>query len=452
MKLIDYFDAFLKNDVNLDDARLGRLHASVEAVTAFLEQSETFRDNFIDTIPQGSLAHKTIIKPVRANDEFDADLLLQVDEFDDWEPADYVEQLYAAFRASGTYRDKVHRRTRCVVIDYAGDFHMDVVPYLDRHASKFITNRRDNRFELTDPEGYNAWLEEKNRTTGRHLVKVIRLLKYLRDFKCTFDIRSVVLNVLVGQQVNEAALLGDPGCYADVPTTLRTVTSRLNDYLVANPYLPAIMDPSGTGDCFSDRWDQDGYASFRSSAMLYAQWIDDAWSEPDVSASLQKWQRVFGDKFQAPQAKEVSAALVKAVEPSVPATFTNTEQNLLRDFGIPFRINPKYKFRITGRVSRDGGLGAYFLRGRGNRVRRGRRIRFTVTECNVPEPYTIYWKVSNRGPEAISNNCIRGQIEACGREWRIHEATNFIGPHFVEAYVVSNGVCIATDRQDVIII
>jgi hypothetical protein len=451
MKLIDYFQAFLENEVNLDDARLKRLHGSVEAISRFLEGSATFASHFIDTIPQGSYAHKTIIKPVRPNDEFDADLLLFLKEVEDWEPADYVSQLYTCFRGSGTYGAKVRLGKRCVTIDYAGDFHVDVVPYLERHGAKWITNRPENNFELTNPEGYNAWLDEKNRIANRHLVKAIRLLKYVRDYKSTFDVKSMVLNVLVGEQVNDAALLSDPGCYADVPTTLRTVMSRLKGYLEARPYLPSIMDPGGTGENFSDRWDQQGYASFRTAMLRYAVWIEDAWTETDVSASLVKWQRIFGDKFQAPQAKQDTTALTKTAA-SVPARVQTTEQHLVRDLGIPFAINPRFRFRIKGRVSKLNSLGAYYLHDRGNKVLRGRKIRFTVAECNVPEPHRILWKVTNRGPEALARNSVRGQIVEDGREWHVHETTDFAGPHFVEAYVIYNGTCVAKDRQEVNII
>lgn len=162
MKLTEYFNNFLKSQVNLDDSRLNRLNGSVGAVTDFLRASPVFVDNFNDTIPQGSYAHKTIINPVHENDEFDADLLLCLEEIDGWEASDYVQELYVQFRASHIYRDKVSRRTRCVTLDYAGDFHMDVVPFLERHGQKYITNRSDNSFELTDPEAYNAWLDEKN--------------------------------------------------------------------------------------------------------------------------------------------------------------------------------------------------------------------------------------------------------------------------------------------------
>src|SRR4051812_901760 len=133
MKLIDYFKSFLEEEVNLNATRLNRLNDSIESITTFLEGSTTFADNFIDTIPQGSLAHKTIIKPVRANDEFDADILLYLTEFAGWEAKDYVEILYSCFRGSTVYRDMVSRRTRCITINYAGDYHIDVVPYLERH-------------------------------------------------------------------------------------------------------------------------------------------------------------------------------------------------------------------------------------------------------------------------------------------------------------------------------
>ncbi len=38
-----------------------------------------------------------------------------------WSADDYIEYLYRVFRNHGTYRDKVGRNTRCVVIDYAED-------------------------------------------------------------------------------------------------------------------------------------------------------------------------------------------------------------------------------------------------------------------------------------------------------------------------------------------
>ena len=55
----------------------------------------------------------------------------------------------------------------------------------------------------------------------------------------------------------------------------------------------------------------------------------------------------------------------------------------------------------------------------------------------------------NVGPEAEGRDCIRGDIfEDQGKLSHI-ETTNFKGEHFVEAYIIKDGVCVARDIIDV---
>ena len=56
---------------------------------------------------------KPVIKPP-AEQGFDADLLVFVQPVAGWKPEDYVLKLEDAFRASGTYKDKIELHTRCV--------------------------------------------------------------------------------------------------------------------------------------------------------------------------------------------------------------------------------------------------------------------------------------------------------------------------------------------------
>lgn len=86
----------------------------------------------------------------------------------------------------------------------------------------------------------------------------------------------------------------------------------------------------------------------------------------------------------------------------------------------------------------------------GNVVYRSSKIRFRVTH-NIPGQFDLYWKVRNTGPEAIAANSIRGQIEKDNGSQSREEPTAYRGHHFVEIYAVANGVCVAFDRQDVII-
>jgi hypothetical protein len=234
----------------------------------------------LDVIAQGSYAHRTIIKP-QAGRDFDADVLIQLVEQDGWEPRDYIAQLQAAFMRSETYKWMLSRKTRCVVVQYANGFHIDCVPYVERFGQTYITNRHENVFELSNPEGFNEWLEQQNRTSNGHLVEVIRLMKFLRDFKGTFGVKSIVLSTLLGGRVNAVNLWSDPKYYCDLPTTLLHVVEDLNMYLQANEFMPVISDPGGTGDDFSQRWDQERYVNFRNKIQFYARKIEEAYNETD---------------------------------------------------------------------------------------------------------------------------------------------------------------------------
>ena len=447
MKLTKHFDAFLRDKVNLSDGRIATLNSRVEAIGNFLSSgSDVVAENFIELIPQGSYAHGTIINPVDANDEFDADVLLDMNEVDGWEACDYVEELYRVFRSSGTYRDIVTRRSRCVVVNYAGEFHMDVVPFLTRHGQRYITNRNEDTYELTNPEGFSQWLDDQNRLTSGRLIKAIRLLKYIRDSKNNFSVKSVILTILVGERVSGSILLSDSSHYADVPTSLVNLLSDLNDYLQAHTLMPSLDDPSCPSENFNHRWDQAQYANFRKWIKTYYEWARDAYEEADAEESHRKWRRLFGESFgtyptTTPKDSQAHRG-IKGVQ--------DTEEHVEERFTV--RLDPRYRVKLQARTARRDGFRDYALANRGNKVAREQRVIFTIDSCNVPGSYEVWWKVRNTGSEAIKNDMIRGQIvKDTGSRSRI-EPTSFRGNHYVEVYIVKNGVVVAKDHHPVLII
>ena len=73
-------------------------------------------------------------------------------------------------------------------------------------------------------------------------------------------------------------------------------------------------------------------------------------------------------------------------------------------------------------------------------------LTFSVVSTDIAVPYGLFWKVLNRGQEAIDRDCIRGQIVADNGHKRLSEKTTFKGDHVVECYAVVDGVVVATDR------
>jgi hypothetical protein len=301
MKHIDYFAAFLRDTVNLNQTRLDLLDDRVDVILAALKADEELGPLVLDHIPQGSWAHRTIIKPL-PDKEFDADFLLLLEEQPGWSPAAYIDEVDQAFGRNTTYAKMRKRKNRCVRIVYANDCHVDVVPFIKLAGSReVIVNYEEDDWEDTNPQGFTSWMKSKDEVTSGHLRRVIRLLKYLRDYKGTFSIKSVIMTTLVGGVVEEWRKLEDPAHYSDVPTSLRSVVNDLDAWLQERPMLPLIEDPSCPGTDFNHRWNQAGYSNFRDKIhTYYAPKINAAYLERDPEKSLKLWREVFGDEFRKP--------------------------------------------------------------------------------------------------------------------------------------------------------
>ena len=291
MKHITYFQEFLDTEVNLNETRLQRLNQSSLAVNTFLSEN---LEAYQKTERQGSYGLKTIIKPV-GNREYDADILVYMALDDKNEPKDYINDVYNCLKQNGNYEDKVHRKTRCVYIDYAGDFHLDLVPCITDGEQHFICNNKENCFESTDGTGYRDWFNEKTRITNGNLKRVTRLLKFLRDHKGNFSVKSILLTTLIGNSVNAS----DEGSehFNDIPTSLKNVVNRINRFLQDNPSTPEICNPVLTTESFTRHWDQDKYSNFREKFNLYTAKINEAFDAKDHNTSVKKWRELFNDNF-----------------------------------------------------------------------------------------------------------------------------------------------------------
>ncbi|MFG2940359.1 cyclic GMP-AMP synthase DncV-like nucleotidyltransferase [Streptomyces sp. NPDC048282] len=321
MQHVTCFATFLRDVINLSQAKLDLLDARVEAIYKALKSDPELGPLVLGKKPQGSWAQRTIINP-QGDKEFDADFMLHLQEVLEWadDPATYIDKIYAALHRHSIYRDMPHtRKCRCVQLTYANSMHVDIVPYLRlSDGREVIVNRDENRFETTNPAGFTAWMKEKDDIANGNLRKVIRLMKYLRDHRNSFTgTRSVILTTLLGERVTQTTALLEPGCYANVPTALLTIVEDLDEWLQARPYKPSIPDPSQSGLTFDHRWDQSTYAYFRDRIHTHARQIRAAYDETDPETSVRRWRELFGGRFPEPDGPG-SSSTAPAAGPKFP--------------------------------------------------------------------------------------------------------------------------------------
>jgi len=471
MKLTEHFKDFLENTVNLNQSRIDLLEQRVETIGAFLRKSD-YAPRIFRFSRQGSWTHKTIIKPPKERD-FDADLLAIIGAVEGWKAADYVNELYRIFRGSQIYADKASRGTRCVELDYAGDFHLDVVPCIQviegENKRFWVCNRleEDDGFEETASEAYTNWLAEKNRIVGNNqLCKVIRLLKYLRDIKETFSAKSILLTTLVGMQItNDDAIfrLLKSGYFSDLPTSLKTIINRLDNFLQARPSMPTIENPVLTEENFNRHWDQDKYENFRNKIHQYREWIEDAYTESVRDESIRKWRRVLGDDFAKGEVvkKAVSVAafalredansreLVAAIKCMGISIINRIPVNLPYIEKAPWYFD-KRRISVMVRADEYTQENGNFIRklDSGMVMQKNRSIRFEAyLQSGLPRTFFIRWRVVNTGEEAVEANGLRGSFYKGDGTVR-WESTLYTGVHWIEAFVINQRTNTCMGKSD----
>lgn len=213
---------------------------------------------------------------------------------------DYLFNLANEFRAVGKYKDITDTtgKTRCVTIDYEGDFHADLVPAIVNNGRYYICNKATNEFELTDGDGYADWFKGQDNIMGGNLIPAVRLLKFLRDYKDEFDTKSIILTTIAGMQASNVDAIS--ASYKDIPTALTTLLKRINQFLSQFKAPPSIFNPAMPGENFDRHWKKEkkGFAAFQGAIQKYSAIAEQAIEIIDTDEQLKKWQELFGDKFE----------------------------------------------------------------------------------------------------------------------------------------------------------
>jgi len=225
----------------------------------------------------------------------------------------------------------------------------------------------------------------------------------------------------------------DSGAYTDLPTALVLLLEDLAAWSAQFSEAPYLEEPTCSAEL---RLGDTDWPVFVGQVESLARRSREAYNEPDEAQSFALWRDLFGKRFPAPKHRSTQTILAPG------------EQDLYRDFEIPTilthgvsmdaRVRPKKGFRHGPIASRSP-------------LEKFRTLVFELRSTTVAQPFDVYWKVKNTGPEATRAGHLRGEItpDNNGLKAMKIEPTKYAGQHYVELYVVKDGICVARARQEV---
>lgn len=283
----------LASTINISDELFQKADDEYAALGKWIDK-KTDEDSTNYTVyiyPQGSFALGTVIKPISDEDDYDLDLVCQVDNATSLSAkqlkVDVVKSWLTGYKKT---KNDIEEKRRCWHVEYEDvpNFHMDVIPAIPRYPSNAdstmirITDKDNDRipvyeYQGSNPKGYVKWFfsrcrqktvgnvngkilncdmaqqedlkQNKNKTK---LQKAVQILKRHRDvmFENNPENKpiSIIITTLAGQ------------LYSGESTILDTLLGFINgveDYLNAHRKEDgsySISNPSYTGEDFADKW------------------------------------------------------------------------------------------------------------------------------------------------------------------------------------------------------
>lgn len=286
----------MAEEVQLDASRYQRMVTSYESVKIWIENDQLFFGPFnYDVYPHGSVRILTTVKPI-GKDEFDLDIAVHLSSQMFHTPQRIFQELK---RCIGKYAEahglKLEIKKRCVRLNYAGDYHMDILPGVqessyDQNKIK-VPDRELGDWVSSNPRGYADWFMAKANLVRESLLekalraenlpvddfknkkplqRAVQLIKRYRDvyFQNISDYRtsSIILTTIAGHFYQ-----GEESIFDTIDNIIKNILAETNKPIGRLK----ILNPMNSEEDFTDKWDDEPeyYLAFKKfAAHLHEEW------------------------------------------------------------------------------------------------------------------------------------------------------------------------------------
>ncbi|OGG69795.1 hypothetical protein A3I99_03570 [Candidatus Kaiserbacteria bacterium RIFCSPLOWO2_02_FULL_45_11b] len=389
----------------------------------------------------GSYGKKTNIRPPG---DIDVIFKMPADTYDTYlEKENAQSQLLQDVRGilskSYTTTEKISAFGKVVVIHFTvGKHNVEVLPGWEQNDGSFIIPNTSNggSWEHWNPAADITAINASNNESGK-TKSLIRLLKKWRVV-CgvpldAFKIEVLVTNHLAYYYNNNVTNIGYD----------RLLKSFFENLLsIPNSY---ITTPSGSYAQLGSDW-----YSRTQSALSRLEKAIKAYEDKDFNECTTELRKIFGDNFPKVEVQKEYLSDTRLSE--LFKLYPSSEDEFIdKDYSFPIQINPDYSVLIDTRIEEANGFRKGFLLDKllnsmQFTLPKSASLSFYIKHVDVPQPYSVYWKVRNFGEEAQRKECLRGKITKDEGKYERVESTAYTGIHFVECYIIKNNQCAAIGR------
>ncbi len=310
------------------------------------------------------------------------------------------------------------------------DFTIEVLPAFKKKDASFLfpDAAEGGSWKTTNPRAEITAINSLNKKSNGNLKCLCRMTRAWKD-KAGVALPGLLIDTLAYNFMN-AQPKWHPAGFDSFPD----LVSSFFDYIGSqDPEKKYWLAPGSQQRVYKK-------GAFTRKAKTAAGKCREAIKNNEKASVADEWREIFGPKFPSPAQLGDRSAASKSM-------YRNTEEYIEDSLPVSICASVSIDCEVTQSGFRSSRL-SELLRRRWP-LKQGKKLRFFVTHCSAPAPFSIQWKVRNIGPEAERRDKIRGEIMSDkGRSERV-ENTQFFGPHYVECYVIKDGICIARDRIDV---
>ena len=423
------FNTFL-NNIEPSNTTVSYISNVQNNLRDYLSNHPNYKSVHIQTFLSGSYAKHTSIRPKLYDGKRDVDIVVETSHYSSDNSIDVLEEIYNTLKEKDIYSNAKMQR-HSVEIELEG-ISIDVVPVVcSDDGDRFCIGSSDcNEWVITDPKGHINWSSKINSDNNLKYKPLVKMLKWWRRSNCpegTKYPKGLALEKIIADNLPDSNLNTEEHLVG----AMQSIVDAYKDALTLGAK-PSAFDPCVAENDLLSNYKYSDIEAFIQKLSEHLSLII------QEGTSNESWRTILGSEFPNDDSESITATRRQ--------TFNDTEQ-FIEDI-FPVRIG--YSLTIDCNVTQDGWRPFTLLQFLASRalLRHDKKLDFFIRSCNVPRPCSIYWKVRNVGELAESRDCIRGQIKKTDNEHQ-NEHTNFYGPHFVECYIIKNGVCVARDRIDV---